>query len=321
MNATTEKHPDIQRYRQCEQILRDFSYFTSPYYPKDFHETKKTLQDSSKPFQIIHQYFEIDDMVENLPHSSGYLLLQLSDDEQYLYCGIMVVTKERKITYNVTKLALTSVNRDLLFRMITTLAQNKTTMQKAPITIEEDLINLERDSNEEIAKLIEQMEAFFEPITSMLDPIINPALDEPAGEEEGAAPAKAGKADAKKDDKKAAKAPAKGGKGAEAQLAAFESNLPLPTSGIESLIFVLDSKIESLPFESLKVFENVPVMSRDFNLHMYMQRLKTLGHQAEIHNNKGVTKESLSYIIDPPKSLNKESEEVSESLSKMIPGS
>jgi hypothetical protein len=67
----------------------------------------------------------------------------------------MVVTKERKITYNVTKLALTSVNRDLLFKMITTLAQNKMTMQKAPITIEEDLINLERDSNEEIAKLVE----------------------------------------------------------------------------------------------------------------------------------------------------------------------
>jgi hypothetical protein len=67
----------------------------------------------------------------------------------------MVVSKERKITYNVTKLALTTVNRDLLFRMITTLAQNKMTMQKAPITIEEDLINLERDSNEEIAKLAE----------------------------------------------------------------------------------------------------------------------------------------------------------------------
>ena len=50
--------------------------------------------------------------------------------------------------------------------MITTLAQNKLTMQKAPITIEEDLINLERDSNAEITKLIEQLEAFFEPITS-----------------------------------------------------------------------------------------------------------------------------------------------------------
>lgn len=45
--------------------------------------------------------------------------------------------------------------------MITTLAQNKLTMQKAPITIEEDLLNLERDSNEEINKLMDQLEAFF----------------------------------------------------------------------------------------------------------------------------------------------------------------
>jgi hypothetical protein len=34
-------------------------------------------------------------------------------------------------------------------------------MQKAPITIEEDLLNLERDSNEEINKLMDQLEAFF----------------------------------------------------------------------------------------------------------------------------------------------------------------
>jgi hypothetical protein len=39
--------------------------------------------------------------------------------------------------------------------MINTLAQNKLTMQKAPITIEEDLINLEKDSREEINKLVD----------------------------------------------------------------------------------------------------------------------------------------------------------------------
>jgi len=128
----------------------------------------------------------------------------------------MTITKERKVSYYVTKLALPSENRAQLFKMITTLAQNKQTMQKAPITIEEDLINLERDSNEEIKKLLEQMEAFFKPITQELEPLVNPAGD--VEDEEGgdgqaqAAPAKAGKGDAKKDDKKA-KPPAKGGKG------------------------------------------------------------------------------------------------------------
>ena len=87
----------------------------------------------------------------------------------------------------------------------------------------------------------------------------------------------------------------------DAQLAAYESNLPLTSSGIESLILFIDTKIESLPIESLKVFKNVPVLSRDFNLHLYLWRLKALGHMAELHNNKGIPKESLSFIIDPPK--------------------
>ena len=130
------------------------------------------------------------------------------------------------------------------------------------------------------------------------------------GEEEGGADAAAAKGakDAKKDDKKdkgKAPPPAKGGKGggAEAMLAAYESNLPLTSSGIESLVLMIDTKLESLPLESLKVFRDIPVMSRDFNLHMYVQRLKALGHQADLHNNRGIAKDKLGYIVDPPKSL------------------
>jgi hypothetical protein len=43
----------------------------------------------------------------------------------------------------------------------------------------------------------------------------------------------------------------------------------LPTSGIESLILLVDHRIESLPFETLKVFQKIPVLSRDFNLHLH----------------------------------------------------
>jgi len=67
----------------------------------------------------------------------------------------MCISKDRKISYFVTKLNLSSDNRETLFKMIKTLAQNKLTMQKAPITIAEDLIELERSSNEEINKLME----------------------------------------------------------------------------------------------------------------------------------------------------------------------
>jgi len=136
-----------------------------------------------------------------------------------MFCGLMIINKDRRIAYHVTKLSLPSQDRDALFKMISTLAQNKMTMQKAPITIEEDLINLEKDSNAEITKLLEQLEAFFEPISAALGPIIDPPNDDKNEEVEVvAAGAKGGKVDPKaaaKDDKaKAAKAPPpKGGKG------------------------------------------------------------------------------------------------------------
>jgi hypothetical protein len=92
----------------------------------------------------------------------------------------------------------------------------------------------------------------------------------------------------------------------------------LTASGIESIVLMIDHKLESLPFESLKLFRDVPVMTRDFNLHMYIQRLKSLGHVAELHNNKGISKENLKYIIDPPSSLNDKANELAQGeLQKM----
>lgn len=48
------------------------------------------------------------------------------------------------------------------------------------------------------------------------------------------------------------------------------------------------------------MFKNVPVVSRDFNLHLHMNRLKTVGHKSELHNNQGINKEELRYIVDLP---------------------
>jgi hypothetical protein len=133
-------------------------------------------------------------------------------------------------------------------------------------------------------------------MTSNLENIINPIIKEQTEEElqqqlQAAAGVKGGPT--KKDDKKApppkapaGKAPA--GKGGPGELAAYESNLPLPSSGIESLILLVDHRIESLPFETFKVFSKIPVLARDFNLHLHMQRLKSVGHQALIHNNTGI---------------------------------
>jgi Peptidase family C50 len=200
---------------------------------------------------------------------------------------MLFISKERKFNYYVSKITFSDYMREKLNNLVERLALIKTTMQKTPITIEEDLHKLEAESERDIALIMLELESFFEPVTSSLDSIINPPVKVVQEEEEQIAQAAPGKGAPapKKDDKKAppAKAPpagkpAAGGKGAPGELAAYESNLPLPTSGIESIVLLLDHRIESLPFEHMKVFSKIPSISRDFNLHLHMQRLKSIGH-------------------------------------------
>ena len=62
--------------------------------------------------------------------------------------------------------------------MVERLATLKTTMQKTPITIEEDLENLEKESEQEISQIIANLEVFFEPVTSAISEIMHPVLAE-----------------------------------------------------------------------------------------------------------------------------------------------
>ena len=62
--------------------------------------------------------------------------------------------------------------------MVEKLATLKTTMQKTPITIEEDLENLEKESEQEISQIIANLEVFFEPVTSAISEIMHPVLAE-----------------------------------------------------------------------------------------------------------------------------------------------
>jgi len=147
------------------------------------------------------------------------------------------------------------------------------------------------------------MEEFFKPISAAIDPLLNPS---PAEDPEEALEAQTTlKAGAKKEDPKkaAAKAPPKakgGGPAAQAELASYESNLPTTASGIESVVICIDHRFETLPIESLSVFKKASVVSRDLNLHLHMNRLKTLEHKAQLHNNRGIAKEELKYIVDLP---------------------
>jgi len=87
---------------------------------------------------------------------------------------------------------------------------------------------------------------------------------------------------------------------------------------------MMDQMFDSLPLEALNTFKKVPVVTRDFNLHLHLHRLKAVGHKAEMHNNFGINKEELKYIVDIPESKplqEQGSAFVKEEMLKVMPGS
>lgn len=168
------------------------------------------------------------------------------------------------------------------------------------------------------------MEDFFRPISDAIDPILNPTHEE---EDVDVLDPALNKGATKKEEAKKVppKIPpkAKGGPAAQAELAAYESNLPTTASGIETVVICCDHRFETLPIESLGVFSKASVISRDLNLHLHMNRLKTLDHKANLHNNRGIPKEEMKYIVDLPKSegVKHGAHFVKEEMTKMMPGS
>jgi len=61
--------------------------------------------------------------------------------------------------------------------MVQRLASMKTSMQKTPITIDEDLEALERESERELNQILKQMEQFFAPVTEALAELLHPEIE------------------------------------------------------------------------------------------------------------------------------------------------
>lgn len=125
----------------------------------------KELKEQSKPYQILKEVYSLEQMKESLPTSTGFLILQMSDDQRSLFVAYCQVSKERVFKYYVSKVPLSLDKKAKLLGMVQRLASMKTTMQKTPITFEEDLEQLERESEAELTQLLQQMEEFFEPVT------------------------------------------------------------------------------------------------------------------------------------------------------------
>ena len=105
---------------------------------------------------------------------SGYLILQISSDQQSLYVGYCQVNKERKFSYFVDKLALSVSKREHLATLVQDLAQLKIQLMKTPVTIEEDMKALEQVAETELQSIINRVEEFFGPVADKLRELIHP---------------------------------------------------------------------------------------------------------------------------------------------------
>ena len=264
LSVTTEKHPDIGHLRGLQLIKDQFSYVTCPSMPQMYQHIEGQLKEQSKPYQIMKDVSTLEQMKENLPTSTGFLIIQMADDQNSLYVAYCQVGKERKFSYYINKIPVPLDKKAELGSMVERLASMKTSMQKTPITIDEDLEALERESERELSSLMANMEEFFAPVTEAIGEMLHPAVEEDK-EDEDVSAAGAGKGKGKEEKKAApAKAAPKGGKGAAGQpieVAAYESNIPLTTGGVESVVIMIDQAFETLPIEALQVFSKVPVVS------------------------------------------------------------
>ena len=62
-------------------LIKDsFSYGTCPSLPQTHKRISDELLEKSKPYQIMKDVSSLEQMKENLPTSTGFLILQMSDD-------------------------------------------------------------------------------------------------------------------------------------------------------------------------------------------------------------------------------------------------
>lgn len=100
---------------------------------------------------------------------------------------------------------------------------------------------------------------------------------------------------AKDKDKKASKDPKKK-PGTKEEVSAYESPLEATPSGVESVTFLLDNFLYSLPFEHLTGLENVPAISKDTSMFYLARKLNVLNFQPELNNSNGFGNDKGKYI-------------------------
>ena len=266
---------DWPLFSEYHCALREFSFNSQ--FEKIYHsiELPKSISDFKKAVNEIPYYKAAnsdfydswEEVKELLPNNSAYFIVQMNTDKSILYLGLMTLI-EREVKYYIKRIILNTKANENIDNLIQVIKTIKHILVKTVIVTEQELDKLFKDQNEKIKNIINDLENNIdENITSAFkefNNIINPEIKEDED------------TDTKKDIKKGApkkvdKAPA-GKKGGKVE----NTDIVLPTSGIEQITFLIDYRLYDLPFESISIFNKIPYKSNDFSLNTNVMRLKNV---------------------------------------------
>ena len=223
-----------------------------------------------------------------LPNNSAYFVFEMNEDKSILYIALMTITStERKMCYYLKRLILNSEINKKFDDMAHKIKAIKHTLIKTVIVTDDEMEQLFSQQNDIITKVLYDMEndiPELQPILNDINEIINPNIELLEQQEKETSNVKAHA-------KKPAPAPSKKDK------SPIPSDITLPTSNIESIVFLIDNRFADLPFDALMPFNKIPYKSYDFSLNTYIMRLKALSFNQATSNSISVVG-NVKYYLD-----------------------
>ena len=293
------KSRDWSSFALHKQACTSFS-FDSPF--RDIY-TSVSYNESIKNYETFindipyyknantNAYTQWSEVKNILPNNSSYFIMQLNDDRSIMYIGYMTVLgAERKVNYYLKRIVMNNDNNKRLDEFVQVIKSTKQTLIKSVIATKEELTKAFEEHNEKIAQVVDSIEKMemFTDIFNDLNDIINPnleLLEQQQLEKEKELNAK-GKKPA------APAAPKKGDKNA-----GMNVDITLPTSNIEQITFLIDSRFNDLPWDALYLFSKIPYKSNDFSLNTHVMRLKAVNFAPQSMNTVSLPG-NVKYYLD-----------------------
>ena len=241
---------------------------------------------SSLAFKVLHLNPTWSDLKSLLSTGSAVLTVQMSPDLSRIYVGFVCVYKDKSMGWSFMDRNLELDDRTNLQEMTEQLDKMRLSLQRTPLNVPEDIERLMAQSEQMVIELKDRLDRLLSFVRPTLSSLISPEQPfEPKPPEDPVPGAK----------KKPPPAPA-GKKGAEEKL---DAQLPVPNSGISTLVMCLDQRLAGLPFEALPWLGCVPIVTMDFSLANYWYRLSALGAKEDASSVFPLPKDSSKFLLEP----------------------